>query len=460
MIRSVGPVGFGTRPSDSIESLFRDYLWINFRDPGNLTRYFYDWVAHGYMDYQLGWHSVGNHWLSNRLVYQLGPTVANTAPQPQRIGLLLPRATFDLFDGTIYHEYLGWDWMLHAAKLPYTRIDERVVRAGGLKRAGPRGADSARRPRDGRDAGREIAQWVADGGLLIASGVPGKMDEYGRPLSQVAAGRRAGCGARRHDERGRGRHAADDHIPRGIFSGGWADRTPTASRRSRSSSPLKAEVLAKYESGKPAIVLEQARQGPGGDDRLSLRRRGRGRGAHEHRLLSHLHRRSSASRSLSARTAWLRTFLVEQLGFQPEYGVEYADVERFHGKEADAMGLCVPKGFSQKPGEWFHVRTVGDPRPDHEIELQHETPDMAIRFFPRQPAGAGDDLPGHFDARGALHQPARRGQHAPRAAHLPLPHQQSAGSRPSGTWPATCRSASSATRRACGSTSRCPAGTS
>jgi hypothetical protein len=67
--------------------------------------------------------------------------------------------------------------------------------------------------------------------------------------------------------------------------------------------------------------------------------------------------------------------------------VEYADVERFQGKEADALGLCVPKGFSQKPGDWFYVRTMGDPRPDHEIELAHETPDMAIRFFPRHRSG-------------------------------------------------------------------------
>jgi hypothetical protein len=184
MIRSVGPPGFGTRVSDADESLLRDYLWINFRDPGNLLRYFYAWVAHGYLDYQLGWQGITNHWMTNRLIRQLGPTVANTAPRVERIGLLLPRATLDLFDGSIYYEYLGWDWLLHAAKLPYTRIDEQFVRDGGLKTLG---LDVLILP-DARamdeKVARRIERWVAAGGTLLCSAIPARTDEYGQPVEE------------------------------------------------------------------------------------------------------------------------------------------------------------------------------------------------------------------------------------------------------------------------------------
>ena len=86
---------------------------------------------------------------------------------------------------------------------------------------------------------------------------------------------------------------------------------------------------------------------------------------------------------LVERTAWLRTFITENLGVKPDYGCDWAEVARFDGKEARALGLCLPKGFSENPGDYLFIRTVGDPRPGHELEVQHETPDMAIRFFPR-----------------------------------------------------------------------------
>ena len=385
MIRSVGPPGFGTRPSDSIESLFRDYLWINFRDPGNLTRFFYDWVAHGYMDYQLPWHSVSNHWLSNRLVYQLGTTVANTAPKPQRIGLMLPRATFDLFEGTIYYEYLGWDWLLGSAKLSYTRIDERFIRDGGLRKIGLEvlilpGARAMDAP-----LASEIARWVADGGLLIASCVPGTMDGYGRALPKPALADVLGAGADGTTSEPVAGAPLGITIPRGIFTGRWAqttDRTPAFDVLK----PVNAEVLAKYESGKPAILLAKYGKGravtigyPFGVEAVTAERTSIG----FYRTYTCFVREPQ----LVARTEWLRKLIVDQLGFKPEYGVDYADVERFKGKEADALGLSLPKGLSKEPGKWLYVRTVGDPRPDHEIDLEHETPDMALRFFPRHRTG-------------------------------------------------------------------------
>jgi hypothetical protein len=63
--------------------------------------------------------------------------------------------------------------------------------------------------------------------------------------------------------------------------------------------------------------------------------------------------------------------------------VDYADVGRFKGHEAMTPGLHMPKGLSQTPGDPFFVRTVGDPRPEHELQVEHETPDLALRFFPR-----------------------------------------------------------------------------
>ncbi len=385
MIRSVGPVGFGTRPSDSIESLFRDYLWINFRDPGNLTRYFYDWVAHGYMDEQLGWHSVGNHWLTDQLIYKLGTTVANTAPQPQRIGLLLPRTTFDLSEGTIYHEYLGWDWLLNASKLSYTRIDERFIREGGLKKIH---LDALVLPdAHAMDAAlaAEIARWTSEGGLLIASQVPAKMDEYGRKLNKSLLADVLDADADGTTSEAVTKTPLTITIPKGIFTGG----DPKSTDRKPPFTVLKpglAKVLASYESGKPAITSNTYGKGQGvlmgypfgveavQADRTSIT---------FYRTYSGFVREPQ----LVARTAWLRQFIVDQLGYQPDYAVESADVERFKGKEANAMGLSVPKGMSQEASDWYYVTTVGDPRPSHEIELDHETPDMALRFFPRQRAG-------------------------------------------------------------------------
>jgi len=67
----------------------------------------------------------------------------------------------------------------------------------------------------------------------------------------------------------------------------------------------------------------------------------------------------------------------------PDYGVDFAEVGRFKGNEAVAPGLHMPKGLSQTLGDPFYARTVGDPQPAHELEVDHEAPDLAIRFFPR-----------------------------------------------------------------------------
>lgn len=385
MIRSVGPVGFGTRPSDSIESMYRDYLWINFRDPANLTRYFYDWVAHGYMDYQMGWHSVGNHWLSNQLVYHVGPTVANTAPVPQRIGLMLPRATFDLADGPIYHEYLGWDWMLGSAKFSYTRVDERFIRSGGLKNSklevlvlpGARAMDAT--------VAREISDWVSAGGTLVASTVPGKTDEYGKVLATPALEEVLGTGVDGTTSEAVAGTPLGISIPRGIFSGNDAqstDRKPAFEVLK----PGKAAVVAKYASGKPAITRNEFGKGvavtlgyPFGKEAVEAERTS----ITFYRTYSGFVREAQ----LVSRTAWLLDFVTKELKYKPEYAVESASVERFKGKEANALGLSLPKGLSQTSGDWFYVRTVGDLRAEHEIDLEQETLDLALRFFPRQRAG-------------------------------------------------------------------------
>jgi len=396
LIRSVGPPGFGTRPSDSLESLFRDYLWLNFRDPGNLARYFYHWVAHGYMDYQLGWHSVTNHWLTNRLLYRLGPTVANTAPLPQRVGLLMPRATLDLFDGPIYYSDMGWDWLLHAAKLPYTRVDEHLVRDGKLKDLKLDVLILPEVQAMDRAVAAEIGKWVAGGGLLLASEIPGRMG--------VGAGPRA----RPAQEGGQARGPAPTAsplasvlgvspggtaseavkgtpltvtIPHGHYSGRWAettDRKPPF----QVLAPTTAKVIATYESGKPAIALNAYGKG-----RAATMGYPFGREAVECERTSIGFQRTYVwfvrEPQLVARAAWLRSFLTEQLGFRADYGVDFAEVGRFKGNEAIAPDLHVPRGLSQDPADPFFSRTVGDPRPDHELEVDHEAPDLALRFFPR-----------------------------------------------------------------------------
>jgi len=387
LLRSVGPPGFGSRPSDSLESLFRDYLWLHFRDPGNLTRYFYHWVAHGYMDYQLGWHSVTNHWLTNRLMYRLGPTVANTSPEPQRIGLLLPRTTLDLFDGASYYPYMGWDWVLHAAKLPYTRIDEHLVRDGRLASLG---LEVLILPEvcamDDRVA-HQIQKWVAAGGLLVASTVPGRLDAYGRPRPQSPLAAVLGVTADGTVSEPIRDTPLEITIPHGHYSGRWAEST---SRRPEfevfKPTSDKAKVLAAYAGGKPAIVLNQHGKGravtlgyPFGREAVECERTSIG--------FQRTYVWFVREPQLVARVDWLRNLLTRQLGYRPDYGVDHAEVARFKGNEAIAPGLHLPGGLSQDPASPDFARTFGDPRPGHEMVVDRESPDLALRFFPRHRPG-------------------------------------------------------------------------
>ena len=392
MSRSVGPPGFGTRPSDSLESLYSDYLWINFRDPGNLARYFYDWVSHGYLDYQFGWHSVTNHWLTNQLVYNIGPTVASTAPKPQRIGLLMPRATLDLNDGPIYYDYMGWDWIMQAAKLAYSRVDEHLVLDGKLAGLGLEllvvPAAKAMDPK----VAAAIEQWVANGGTLLVSTIPGETDQYNRPLAELPMAKVLGATLD-----GTTSEAVKDTpltitIPRGIFTGGRAektDRRPTFEVLK----PTTATVMAAYESGKPAITVNTYGKGKAVTMGYPF-----GREATEADRTSIGFQRTYTwfvrEPQVVQRAAWLRKFIVDDLGYRAEYGVDYAEVARFEGKEARALGVCLPKGFSEDPANNLFIRTVGDPRPNHELELKRETPDAAIRFFPRHRDGVNSTFLG------------------------------------------------------------------
>jgi hypothetical protein len=385
MIRSVGPVGFGTRLADSIESLYRDYLWIHFRNPGNLARYFYDWTTHGYLDYQMDWHGVTHHWLSNRLIYQLGGTVANTAPAPTRLGLVMPRATLDLHSGSTYYEVLGWDWLLQAAKLPYVRVDERLIRDGGLARLkldllilpGVEAMDDA--------VAAGLTAWVEQGGTLLASQVPGRTDLYGRPRARSALANLLGAEPDGSVSEPVAGTPLTVTIPRGIFSGMWAESTD---RRPgfEALRPTTASVLERYEGGRPAIVVNRAGKGravtmgyPFGVEAVTADRTS----VAFYRTYTCFAREPQ----LVARTAWLRAFLVDKLGYRPEFGAVEAEIERFKTLEARSLRLNVPQGFSQDTKDMFYVRTVGDPRPDHEIELARESPDMALRFFPRRREG-------------------------------------------------------------------------
>ena len=67
--------------------------------------------------------------------------------------------------------------------------------------------------------------------------------------------------------------------------------------------------------------------------------------------------------------------------------MEFAEVGRFKGREGVLLNLSAPKGFSQEPGHYSFVRTVGDPRSGHELEVEQEETDMALRFFPRHRKG-------------------------------------------------------------------------
>jgi len=179
-------------------------------------------------------------------------------------------------------------------------------------------------------------------------------------------------------------------VPRGFYSGGFGfttDRKPAFQVIAPGES---AKVLATYESGLPAITLNEFGQGravlmgyPMGTEMVVTDRTSIG----FYRSYVFFAREQQQI----DRVEWLKKFLREQLGFQQEFDVEFADVARFQGKESVAPGFGVPKGFSQEDGDFFHVRTVGDPRGDaHEVPVMHEETDLALRFFPRQPAAAAE----------------------------------------------------------------------
>ena len=79
---------------------------------------------------------------------------------PQRIGLLLPRATFDLFEGRSITSTSAGTGCSAGSKLAYTRIDEHLIREGKLQNMGLQVLilpDA--RALDDKVAG-EIEQWV------------------------------------------------------------------------------------------------------------------------------------------------------------------------------------------------------------------------------------------------------------------------------------------------------------
>lgn len=388
MIRSVEPIGFGTRPSDSIESVFRDYLWLNFTIPGNLVRYFYAWVSHGYMDYQAHWHSITNVWMTNRLINRLGPTVANTRPSHQRIGMVLPRGTFDLHAGTVYYGYMGWDWYLHAAKLPYTRIDEDDVREGKLGDYEdleylilPDHTQAMEETVAG-----EIREWVERGGTLIASRMPGTTDIYGRELDRPRLAEVFGASVDGVVSEAVAGTPLTVTIPRGIFSGGNATETDRRPDFQTLAPEEDTKVLARYAGGAPAITVR-----PHGRGRAVLMGYPFGReGVVADRTSIGFQRTYTGfvrEPQVVNRTAWLRGFFLDTLGHDPDYACEYAEVGRWKGKEAQALGLSLPKGPTEDPGSWLYIRNFGDPRPGHELEVEREDTDIAIRFFPRHREG-------------------------------------------------------------------------
>jgi len=181
-------------------------------------------------------------------------------------------------------------------------------------------------------------------------------------------------------------------IPRGIFSGGRAEKTDRKPPF-EALKPATATVLAAYEGGKPAITVNTHGKG-----RAVTMGYPFGREATEADRTSIGFQRTYTwfvrEPQVVDRTAWLRKFIVEDLGYRPDYGVDYAEVARFDGKEARALGVCLPKGFSEDPANYLFIRSVGDPRPGHELEVQHETPDIAIRFFPRHSAGVNSTFLG------------------------------------------------------------------
>ena len=328
-------------------------------------------------------------------------------PQPQPIGLLLPaRSSTSRRGPSTIRTWAGIGSCKRPSCLTRGSTSTHPRRPAG--QSGPEGTDPARGPAMDDGVAGEIARWVAAGGLLVASSVPAMVDEYGRPREKSALAEVLGVRSDGTLSEAVAGTPLGITIPRGLFSGGWAESTDRRPQfEALAPTSPQAEVLAHYAGGRPAIVLNKYVKG-----RAVTMGYPFGREAVESERTSIGFQRTyvwfTREPQLLARTAWLRKFF-EDLGVGREHEVLRAELERFQGRDAMNPSMATPKRLIAGPGQSLvrpHRRRSAVRARDR---AQARKPGHGAAFLPPLPRRAGNAVLGHLDARSPLPRaPPRR----------------------------------------------------
>ena len=396
--------GFGTMLSvNYFTSLLRDGLWSEgWFGPEGILRWGYFPQVFTYNDRQLQWSAITNRYLGNRQAHLLGATLANTRVAPADVALLLPSSSLDTPNSRTNRELVGWGWALTALKVQYDVLTEATLARGVPSRTRLLILPQATVLGSAHVAA--IRTFVGNGGLLLASRVPGTDGTKPSPLADVL-----GCDVARRDGKpvevtqtgvkgtwlqttvARGMHSGkfnpvprpDEGYPRPDYRDGRAKyRIPY-----QALAPAQgARAAAVYGTGQPAIV----------DHRF-----GKGRALtlgypYGHELVfadwtsiafGKIYNGWARDEQILGMVRWLRDEL-GRLGYARKTTVPEAWRFRLQRWEAAASSLSYPKGPDPAAGPaWAVPMSYLDPRPGHRIPQDHDAMDYAAELTWRDRSG-------------------------------------------------------------------------
>jgi len=402
--------GFGTMLSvNHFTSLLRDGLWSDgWFGPEGILRWGYFPQLFTWNDRQLQWSAITNVWLGNRQAHLLSPTLANTRVAPADVLLLLPSSSLDPKDSRTNRELVGWGWALTALKVQYDVLTESALASGVPPRA--RLLILPQATVLGEAQAKAIRSFVQNGGLLVASRVPGTDGSAPSPLADVL-----GCAVKgevtQTGVRGtwlqrtvaRGAHSGryqpvplpDQGYPRPDYRDGRAQfRQPY-----QALAPAQgAKVVASYGSGEPAVVEHAFGKGkaltlgyPFGNeivfaDWTSV-------------AFGKIYSGWPREEQMLGMLRWLGDALTSATVGLPdrarlgEPAVAHCTVPegwryRFGRFERAAPSLAYPKGPSVADGaDWALVASYLDPRPGHRLREEHDERDYAAELTWRDRPG-------------------------------------------------------------------------
>jgi len=406
--------GFGTMISINYFSAFlRDGLWSDgWFGPEGPLRWGYFPQVFAWNDRQLQWSGITNAYLAHRQAHLLSSTIANTRVTPADVVMLLPSFSMDLPNSRTHRELIGWAWALTALKIQYDVITESSLTAGIPPRAKMLILPQATVLSDAQ--AKPIRSFVQNGGILIASLVPGPLRSDGTdskapspladvlgcnilPLSTLGEGA-GGEGAAGITETGVKGTCLQVTVPHGMHSGKYTPVPPIDEGYPRKlkrdldmpwqALDLKAgaKAIATYGTG-PAAVAENT-FGKGRVLTLGY--------PYGHELIyadwtsiafGKIYNGWARDEQMLGMVRWLRDQLA-RIGYQRQLDVPEGWRSRLQGFDAAASSLSFPKGPGTEPDKaWTFAYTYLDVRRDHRIPMDHDEMDYAAELTWRDRPG-------------------------------------------------------------------------